>query len=105
MNEQLPLSAGYILENEFMIPLNITGYKLAQEIGVAQITISKIIRNKQKLTPDIAIRLSIYFGNSAEFWLNLQNIYDLKVTKILKNDVYKELKPFKYNKEVETLVV
>jgi addiction module HigA family antidote len=101
--EDLPLSAGYILKNEFMIPLNITGYKLAQEIGVAQITISQIVNNKRKITPDVAIRLSRFFSNSAEFWLNLQDIYDLKIAMKEKRDIYQHIKPFRYPKTAEAL--
>ena len=99
MKTNLPLSAGYILKNEFMVPLEISGYKLAQEIDVAQITISQIINNKRKITPDVAIRLAKYFRNSAEFWLNLQDIYDLKIALNEKQEVYKKIIPFKYKKD------
>jgi addiction module HigA family antidote len=99
LKTKLPLSAGYILKNEFMIPLAITGYSLAHEIGVAQITISQIINNKRKITPDVAIRLSKYFRTSAEFWLNLQAIYDLKIALKEKQDIYKRIKPFKYQRD------
>ncbi|MDR2835638.1 MAG: HigA family addiction module antidote protein [Bacteroidales bacterium] len=101
MKKNLPLSAGYILKNEFMIPLGITGYKLSQEIDVAQITISQIINNKRKITPDVAIRLSKYFCNSAEFWLNLQDIYDLRIALKEKKEIYKKIKPFKYKKSID----
>jgi addiction module HigA family antidote len=94
----LPLSAGYMLKNEFMLPLEISGYKLAKDIGVTQITISQIINGKRKITPDVAIRLSRYFRNSAEFWLNLQDIHDLKITMKEKRETYKRIKPFKYPK-------
>jgi addiction module HigA family antidote len=94
----LPLHPGYILKEEFMIPLGITGYKLAKDVGVTQITISQIVKGRRKITPDAAIRLSKYFGNSAEFWLNLQDIYDLKIARNMKKDAYKGIKPFKYPK-------
>jgi addiction module HigA family antidote len=93
---ELPLNPGYILKNEFMIPFSITGYKLSQEVGITQIAVSQIINGKRKITPDVAIRLSMYFGNSAEFWLKLQDIYDLKIAMKEKKAIYKNIKPFRY---------
>ena len=67
---------GEILLEEFMIPLEITAYKLAKDIDVPQTRISEIIKEKRRITADTAIRLSNYFGNSAKFWLGLQDDYD-----------------------------
>jgi addiction module HigA family antidote len=102
MTDKLPLNPGYILKNEFMVPLNITGYKLAQDLNITQVTISQIINAKRRITTDVAIRLSRYFGNSPGFWLNLQDIYDLKITLREKKDSYKSIKPFNYAKKRET---
>jgi antitoxin HigA-1 len=69
---------GDILLNEFLIPLDITAYRLSKEIGIAQTRISQIIQGKRSITADTALRLSKFFGNSAKFWLGLQDDFDLE---------------------------
>ena len=69
---------GNILMEEFMEPLGITAYKLSKEIKMQQTAVSQIIKGSRKITVDMALRLSRYFGNSAQFWLNLQNYHDLE---------------------------
>ena len=71
-------TVGEILREEFLEPLGITAYRLAKEINVSTTTILDITNNNQKITMDTALRLSRYFGNSAHFWLNLQNDIDLR---------------------------
>lgn len=68
---------GEILQEDFLKPLGITPYKLAQEIGVGRMRISEIIRGERDITPDTALRLGRYFGVEAEVWLNLQAHYNL----------------------------
>jgi antitoxin HigA-1 len=78
-NSRLPnIHPGEILQLEFLEPLNITPYRLSKDIGVAQTRISEIVSGKLSITADTALRLSRYFGNSAQFWLNLQTQYDLR---------------------------
>ena len=84
---------GTILYEEFMEPLEITAYKLSKEIKVQQTAISQIIKGNRKITVEMALRLSIYFGNSAQFWLNLQNFYDLESEKEKNNYLFKEIVP------------
>jgi len=72
-----PPHPGEILKQEFLKPLNITAYRLAKDINVPPIRISEIIREKRAISANTALRLAKYFGNSAEFWLNLQNHYDI----------------------------
>ena len=72
---------GEVLREEFLIPLGITQYRLAKEIGVTEARISAICSGKRAITADTALRLSRYFRNSARFWLNLQARYDLEVEK------------------------
>ena len=85
---------GTILQDEFMEPLEITAYRLSKEIKVQQTAISQIIKGQRKITVDMALRLSKYFGNSAQFWLNLQNQYDLEFI-IEKNEyLFDEIVPF-----------
>ena len=69
---------GEILSEEFLIPLNISIQKLSKEIKITQTRISEIIKGNRIIDADNAIRLSKYFGNSAKFWLGLQNDYDLE---------------------------
>ena len=69
---------GSILLEEFMIPLGISAYRLSKEIKVQQTAVSQIIKGRRRITVDMALRLSKYFGNTAQFWLNLQNHYDLE---------------------------
>jgi addiction module HigA family antidote len=72
---------GVILTEEFLKPMKITAYRLAKETHVAQTRISEIIHKKRSITPETALRFSRFFGNSAEFWLGLQNDYDLEEEK------------------------
>ena len=78
-NSRLPnIHPGEILRLEFLEPLDITPYRLSKDIDVAQTRISEILSGKRSITADTALRLSRYFSNSAQFWLNLQAQYDLR---------------------------
>jgi addiction module HigA family antidote len=72
---------GEVLLKEFLLPLEVSAYRLSKEIAIPQTRISQIIRGKRRLTADTAIRLSIFFGNSAKFWLGLQNDFDIEEEK------------------------
>jgi addiction module HigA family antidote len=72
---------GEILVEDFLTPMDISAYRLSKEIHIDQTRISEIIKGKRSITVDTALRLSRFFGNSAEFWLNLQNHYDLEEKK------------------------
>lgn len=77
--EKLPrVYPGKILKEEFLDEMEITPYRLAKCIGVPQSQISDIIQGKRAITPMTAIRLGLFFCNSKEFWLNLQQEYDLR---------------------------
>lgn len=69
---------GEILQEEFLIPLKITAYRLSKDIGIPQTRISEIVKGNRRITADTALRLSKYFGNSARFWLGLQDDFDLE---------------------------
>jgi addiction module HigA family antidote len=71
-------SPGDVLLEEFLKPLDISQYRLAKELDVPQTRISEIIKGNRRITADTAIRLSAFFGNSAKFWLGLQNDFDLE---------------------------
>ena len=80
--KRLPnIHPGEILFEEFLEPLNITAYRLAKETNIPQTRISEIIKKKRRITADTALRFSKYFGNSPEFWLGLQNEFDLEEEK------------------------
>lgn len=69
---------GEVLLEEFIKPLHITAYKLSKETHIPQTRISDILRKKRRITADTALRLSKFFGNSPQFWLGLQNDYDIE---------------------------
>lgn len=88
---------GEVLNEEFLIPLEITAYKLSKEINVTQTRISEIIKGKRSITADTAMRLSIYFGNSPKFWLGLQNDYDLEEETKLNKKILAKIKVYQTN--------
>jgi addiction module HigA family antidote len=69
---------GEILLEEFLVPLEITAYRLSKEISIPQTRISEIIKGNRRITADTALRLSKFFGNSAKFWLGLQDDFDIE---------------------------
>jgi addiction module HigA family antidote len=69
---------GEVLQEEFMIPLEITAYRLSKDLGIPQTRISEILKGRRRISADTALRLSKYFGNSPKFWLGLQDDYDLE---------------------------
>lgn len=69
---------GEVLMEEFLIPLEISAYRLSKDIGIPQTRISEILKGNRRVTADTALRLSQYFGNSPKFWLGLQDDYDIE---------------------------
>lgn len=69
---------GEILLEEFLQPLGISAYRLSKDLDIPQTRISEILKGNRRITADTALRLSKYFGNSAKFWLGLQDDYDLE---------------------------
>lgn len=72
---------GEILLEEFLKPLSISQYQLAKDLGIPQTRVSQIIKGNRRITADTALRISQYFGNSAKFWLGLQDDFDLEEEK------------------------
>ena len=72
------VTPGEILFEEFLSPMKISAYRLAKDTNMPATRISEIIKGRRKLTADTALRLSQYFGNSADFWLGIQDEYDLR---------------------------
>ncbi len=88
---------GEILKEEFMIPMNLSSYKLAHEIHVPVSRIQAILNSGRKITPDTSLRLGRYFGVSDRYFLNLQNDIDIRELKTsLKNEI-STIKPYSYS--------
>ena len=96
MDEMLsPIHPGEVLSEDFMIPLGLSQYQLAQDIGVSPIRISQIVSGKRAVTVDTAMRLARYFGTGAGVWLRLQVRYDLEVAeKELSERIRRDVKVF-----------
>lgn len=77
MNKVFAVHPGEILLHEFMEPMGLTAYRLAKEIGVPVPRVNDIVRSKRAISANTALRMGRYFGNSPQFWLNLQNRFDL----------------------------
>jgi addiction module HigA family antidote len=84
---------GEILKEEFLIPMEISVYRLAKETFIPQTRISEIIKGKRRITADTALRFSKFFGTSAKFWLGLQDDYDLEEEGNLKGEEFNNIKP------------
>jgi addiction module HigA family antidote len=82
---------GEILLTEFMEPLGLTAYRLAKELHVPQPRLHSVIRGKRAISADTAVRLGIYFNLPAQFWMNLQNEYDLRLAAV--NPQHAQIKP------------
>ena len=77
--EKLPnIHPGEVLQEEFLTPLHITPYRLAKETNIPQTRVSEIIKGNRRVTADTALRFSHFFGNSAKFWLGLQDDFDIE---------------------------
>jgi addiction module HigA family antidote len=78
MNRLPNIHPGEVLKEEFLVPLHLTAYRLAKETKMPQTRISEIIKGKRGITADTALRLAKFLGTTPQFWLGLQNDYDLE---------------------------
>jgi antitoxin HigA-1 len=85
---------GEVLQQEFLIPMNITAYRLSKETFIPQTRISEIIKGNRRITADTAIRLSIFFGTTAKFWLGLQDDFDIEEEKRSSGKELRSIKRF-----------
>ena len=83
---------GKVLQEEFLIPLKVSAYRLTKDIGISQTRTSKIIKGNRQITADTALRLSRYFETSAKFWLGLQDDFDLEEEQKLKEDEFESIR-------------
>ncbi len=72
-NEFAPVTPGEMLREEFLTEYGLSQNQLAKAIGISPNRIAEIVKNRRRITADTAVRLSLYFGNSPEFWMNLQD--------------------------------
>jgi addiction module HigA family antidote len=97
MKKIVPVHPGEILNEEFLKPMGISQNRLGRDLGVSPRRVNEIVHGKRSVTADTALRLSVYFGNSASFWLGLQMDYDL--------DVAEDTVSKKIHQEVQQLAV
>jgi len=94
MNRIPNIHPGEILLEEFLKPMGITAYRLSKETKIDQTRISEIKRRKRNISVDTALRFAKFFGNSPEFWINLQNRFDIEEKKREMEQDLKKIKPF-----------
>ena len=82
MRDYPPIHPGEILREEFLSPMEISQYRLAKDIGVPAMRISKIVRGERGISADTALRLARYFGMSVEFWTGIQTHYEIEKAKM-----------------------
>ncbi len=95
MRDYSPIHPGEILLEEFLKPMGISQYRLAKDIGIPAMRISKIIHGERGISADTALRLARYFGMSVEFWTGIQTHYEIEQAKMeLADRLEKEVKVF-----------
>jgi antitoxin HigA-1 len=90
-----PIHPGEILREEFLLPLELTPYAVAQACGVPRTRIERLVREETPVTADTALRLGKYFGTTPSFWMNLQARYDLEVAEDATAADIRRIKPMK----------
>ncbi|MBA7560102.1 MAG: HigA family addiction module antidote protein [Actinobacteria bacterium] len=78
MEKIINITPGEILLEEFLKPLKISAYRLSKDTGMPATRISQILKGNRRITADTALRLSKYFSNSADFWMGIQDEFDLR---------------------------
>ena len=91
---------GEVLQEEFLTPLGITAYRLAKETHIPQTRLSEILKGRRRITADTALRFARYFGTSPQFWLGLQNDYDLEDEKAKIESELSSITPFRDKQEL-----
>ena len=94
MNKMRPIHPGEVLREEFLLPLGLSAHALSQALRVPAARVNDIVRERRSVMPDTALRLARHFGTSAQFWINLQASYDLKIaTRDTGARIAKEVEP------------
>lgn len=95
-NKMRPIHPGEILREEYLVPLGMSANALAMALHVPAPRINDIVRERRAITPDTALRLSRYFGTTAQFWLNLQSSFDLKqIESAVGKKIEHEIRPYR----------
>lgn len=94
MSKMPNIHPGEILSEEFLKPMGLTAYRLSKETGIPQTRIGEIIRGKRSISVVTALRFARFFGNSPEFWINLQNHFELEEKRKLIERELKNIRPF-----------
>ena len=81
-DEFAPVTPGEILKEEFLAEYGLSQNQLAKAVGISPNRIAEIVNNRRRITADTALRLGLYFGNSPEFWMNLQQMHDLSKARV-----------------------
>lgn len=87
---------GEVLREEFLIPLEISAYRLAKETFLPQTRISAILKGKRRVSADTALRFAKYFGTTPHFWMGLQDDFDLEEERSQKHKELNEIKPHQH---------
>ena len=95
-NRMRPIHPGEVLREEFLVPLGMSSSALAQILGVPPNRVSAIVAEKRAVTADTALRLARYFGTTPQFWLNLQQAYELRVAEIELGTTLRAIRPAKH---------
>lgn len=95
-NGMRPIHPGEVLREDFLEPLDMSANALAIKLGVTAARINEIIREKRGITADTALRLAKYFGGSAQFWLNLQSTYELRLVETDDLQFLNDIEPIEY---------
>ena len=93
--QRKPVHPGEILREEFMTDYELTVSGLASALGVSRQSINELLRERRAVSPEMALRLAKFFGNSADFWLNLQRAVDLHQAKLALADEIRNIKPLR----------
>jgi len=93
MKKHAPIHPGEVLREDFLLPLGLSEYRLAHDIGVPPRRINEIVKGKRSVTADTALRLSRYFAWPAEVWLNLQAAYDRQTAEVSMRTVLAKIQP------------
>lgn len=95
-NGMRPIHPGEVLREDFLEPLSMSANALAIKLGVTPARINEIIREKRGITADTALRLAKYFGGSAQFWLNMQSTYELRLIETNDLEFLDDIEPIEY---------
>jgi addiction module HigA family antidote len=93
MKKLKPAHPGKLLLEEFIKPMNLSVYRVAKDSGIAQSTLAAVVGEHRSISAETAMRLGLYFGMDAQFWLNLQTRYDLMMLDDKRRRIEKEVHP------------